>query len=61
MRTPLSLAWGILGLSAWGRRPAEAAAWVDESLALAGRYGGYGTTHLAMLLAARDAGGAFAA
>jgi len=57
VRTPFSLAWGILGLSAWGRRPAGTATWVDESLALAGRYGGYGTTHLAMLLAAQDAGG----
>ena len=61
VRTPQSLAWGILGLSAWGRRPAGAAARVDESFALAGRYGGYGTTHLAMLLAARDAAGAFSA
>ena len=54
-RTPQSLAWGILGLGAWARRPAQAAAWVDASLALGERYGGYRTTHLAMLLAARGA------
>lgn len=59
VRTPLSLGWGLLGLSEWARRPADAEARVDESLSLAGRYGGYSTTHLALLLVARQAGGVF--
>lgn len=37
-RAPQSLAWGILGLTACGRRPVEADGWVGESLAkVAGR------------------------
>jgi hypothetical protein len=59
VKTPLSLAWALFGLSLWGRRPAGAANWIDKSFSLAGQYGGYSTTHLAMLLAAQDAGGAF--
>jgi len=59
VRTPFSLSWGIIGLSAWVRRPESAAAWVDESFSLAGRYGGYDTSHLALLLVARETGGPF--
>jgi len=37
-RAPQSLAWGILGLSACGRRPADSDRWASESLAkVAGR------------------------
>jgi hypothetical protein len=31
VRTPRSLAWGILGLSAWGQRPPESGWWLSES------------------------------
>lgn len=52
VRTPLSLGWGIVGLAAWGRRPAAADAWIEECLALGERRGGWATTHLALLMAA---------
>jgi hypothetical protein len=31
VRAPMSLAWGVLGLAAWSRRPAKADAWLAES------------------------------
>lgn len=31
IRAPRSLSWGILGLEAWGRRPAGADAWLEEA------------------------------
>jgi hypothetical protein len=52
LRTPLSLAWALLGLQAWGERPAEAPAWVAESAAAQARRGEYPTTPLALLLLA---------
>lgn len=33
IRTPLALGWGLIGLHAWGERPAESAAWIDEAIA----------------------------
>ena len=33
IRSPLSLGWGIMALSAWNRRPSEAEKWIEESLA----------------------------
>ena len=30
VRSPLSLAWGLIGLTAWGRRPDEASIWLEE-------------------------------
>jgi len=30
VRAPMSLAWGLIGLTAWGRRPDEAAVWLEE-------------------------------
>jgi hypothetical protein len=33
VRSGQSLCWGLLGLSAWGRRPAEAGLWLNESAA----------------------------
>jgi len=49
IRAPFSLAWGIWGLSAWDRRPAEAEAWIEESLARQEVYGEYDTEQLALL------------
>ncbi len=49
IRTPLSLAWGVLALAAWGERPPAADAHLEESLALASRFGGYESTDLALL------------
>jgi hypothetical protein len=31
IRSPISLAWGLIGLTAWRTRPAEADAWLAES------------------------------
>lgn len=33
IRSPMSLAWGLLGLSAWGARPPGADAWLAEAAA----------------------------
>src|SRR4030065_922207 len=44
LRTPLSLGWGILGLGAWGHRPDQATAWIQESMRRHQKYGVYGTT-----------------
>jgi hypothetical protein len=33
-RAPQSLAWGIMGLLAWNRRPAEAAEWLQDAYSL---------------------------
>jgi len=30
VRSPLSLGWGLIGLTSWGRRPLEASAWLEE-------------------------------
>jgi len=30
VRSPLSLGWGLIGLTAWGRRPEEASVWLEE-------------------------------
>ncbi len=30
IRAPMSLAWGVMGLTAWGHRPPEASAWLGE-------------------------------
>lgn len=50
LRTPFSLSWAILGLSAWGRRPAVTDQIVAGCLELQSRYGPYGTTELSLLL-----------
>ena len=55
IRTPLSLAWGVLALSAWGNRPSEAEDWIDRSLTLQSRYGPYETSLLAQLVIAGSA------
>lgn len=51
LRTPLSLSWGIMGLSAWGRRPVDVEEKVAQSLALQERYGPYETALLGLLAA----------
>ncbi|MBI1371927.1 MAG: hypothetical protein GC159_04090 [Phycisphaera sp.] len=33
VRAPQSLSWGLLGMTAWGRRPADADAWLTEAFA----------------------------
>ncbi len=64
-RTPLSLSWSLLGLTAWGRRPTGAAEMIRESLGRQRPGAPYSTTNLALLLAAwhghpaRDSGRAY--
>ena len=58
LQTPIALAWSLLGLGAWGERPAAAAAMLSECLKRQERYGVYDTTCLSLLiLAARSSGG----
>ena len=58
LRTPIALAWSLLGLGAWGERPPAAAALLSECLKRQERYGVYDTTSLSLLiLAARSSGG----
>jgi len=52
IRSPLALSWGILGLAAWGRRPADADRWIAECLDRQQYLGAFDTTHLALLLLA---------
>lgn len=49
IRSPHSLSWGILGLSAWDRRPVEADHWIMESLSMQNFYGNYDTECLSLL------------
>lgn len=49
VRTPLSLGWAIMGLTAWGDRPADVEASVAESLALQERYGPFETSLIGLL------------
>ena len=58
LRTPIALAWSLLGLGAWGERPAAAAALLSECWQRQERYGVYDTTALSLLiLASRSSGG----
>ena len=52
IRAPLSLGWGLLALSGWNRRPAEALQWVEESLGRQELLGAYDTALLGQLLCA---------
>lgn len=55
VRAPMSLAWGLLGLGAFGRRPSAADAWLEESFARASARTDDLVMHLALLvLAASD-------
>lgn len=55
LRTPFSLGWGLLGLSAWEERPAVARLWILESLKRQEKYGSYETSLLSLLLFALQA------
>lgn len=55
VRTPLSLAWGLLGSSAWNRRPEGAGAWCLECLDRQESLGAYDTALLAAVLFAAHA------
>jgi hypothetical protein len=50
LRTPLSFAWGYLGLSAWGERPLLDRGFLQKSLRLQERYVEHETEQLALLL-----------
>jgi len=52
LRTPLSLAWSIFGVSAWSNQPAGLHEWILESLNLQKKYGAYNTVLLSQLLVA---------
>lgn len=54
VRAPMSLAWGILGLSAWSRRPANADEWLAESFEGARSKDSF-NLHAALLLLAGSA------
>lgn len=49
VRTPLSLCWSILGLSAWQARPAGADAMIAESLLFQQRYGAFDTSLISIM------------
>lgn len=52
VRTPVSLSWGLLGLGAWGEKPAAAALWLRECWRRQERYGGYDTEAISLMLLA---------
>lgn len=52
LRTPLSLGWALIGLTAWRRRPAEADVWIGETLDRSVDSNGYDTATLAILISA---------
>ncbi|MBI1785528.1 terpene cyclase/mutase family protein [Candidatus Sumerlaeota bacterium] len=57
LRSPQSLGWGILGLGAWGMRPAESADWIAACLKAESRLGGYDVPQFAILALASAAQG----
>jgi hypothetical protein len=52
LRTPIALAFSLLGLGAWGERPAAAPAWLAECWEHRERLGGYDTTAIALIILA---------
>ncbi|HSL05658.1 MAG TPA: hypothetical protein VK901_19210 [Nitrospiraceae bacterium] len=52
LRTPISLGWGLLGLTAWDLWPSNFAALVERCLTNQARYGEYDTSALSLLLLA---------
>ncbi len=52
IRTPLSLGWALLGLSAWGERLAKSQDWILETLKKQQVLGDYDTSSLSLLLIA---------
>ncbi len=59
LHTPLSLGWAILGLDAWGERPARAVTWLLECLGRQDRTGGYDTESLSLLCLAASGSAAW--
>ena len=57
LKTPLSLGWAILGLSAWGERPSDANSLIDRCLRRQDRYGDYDTCMVGLMLVALKAEG----
>lgn len=55
LRTPLSLGWGLLGLTVWGCEPVNAIDYVVECEARQTRYGAYETASLCLLALAASA------
>ena len=55
LRTPISLGWALLGLGAWGLKPANTKELVLASLQRQERYGPYPLPSLALLLCAAKA------
>lgn len=49
IHTPLSLSWGILGLTVWDRRPSQSEAWIEDCILRQDFYGAYDTEQLALL------------
>jgi len=60
LNTPRALGWALLGLGAWGARPALAENWIEACFARADRFGGYDTVSLGLLLVAHRASGGLA-
>ena len=52
VRTPFSLAWALIGLAAWDKRPKNAEKWIFESLDLQEKQGQYSTSLLCLLIIA---------
>jgi hypothetical protein len=50
-RSPFSLGWALIGLSAWGGKPGQSSAWIVECLDQQRKYGVYGTSILSLLIA----------
>ncbi|MCH8039713.1 MAG: terpene cyclase/mutase family protein [Nitrospinae bacterium] len=51
LRTPIALGWSLLGLAGWEKAPVQAEDWIMETLHREGRFGGYDTPSLCLLLA----------
>lgn len=59
LRTPISLGWALLGLGAWGMKPAHSDELIIESLHLQKKYGAFPLPSLALLLCAAQAQNGF--
>ena len=52
VRTPISLAWAVLGLGAWGKRPSDSQDMILESMKRERKFGSYSTTAYSLLVLA---------
>lgn len=57
LKTPLSLAWSILGLGAWQARPDSAGPAIDRCINNQPRYGIYDTTAISLLILTMQSSG----